>query len=252
MNLRPNEINHIAITVSDMKRTLQFFNELLGLPLVALYWMHNTKDTIHGFLQLNEDSLLGFVASPEIKSNIKVGETHPGHPSGATSKGTMHHLAFNVESENDLSELKAKALEKGVDCFGPCDNLLQRSLYFAAPDGITIEVCTNKNIKDKKRVENNAVEKLGLSEQELFQLQNPEPYVSPAKPVQNVAADASAHKMAFPESQYNTMIRVPDDLITRALSDSLPPAQTNKVFWFKQKLAQIELFFTVLKIKLFK
>ena len=114
MILQPNGFNHVAICTLDMRKTLLYFNDALGLPLAALYWMHGVKGTVHGFLAINEPSLLGFVYHPSVNPNIQVGKTHPGTMDGTSAKGTMHHLSFNVESMEGLASLQDRLDAKGI------------------------------------------------------------------------------------------------------------------------------------------
>ncbi|GAB3114702.1 VOC family protein [Pseudomaricurvus hydrocarbonicus] len=57
--LRPNGINHLALSTANMKTTLTFFNEVLGMPLAALYWMHGAEQAIHGFFGAEQIVLSG-------------------------------------------------------------------------------------------------------------------------------------------------------------------------------------------------
>ncbi len=36
-------LHHLAITTADMKSQIAFFTEILGMELVALYWMHGVE-----------------------------------------------------------------------------------------------------------------------------------------------------------------------------------------------------------------
>ena len=57
---RINGLHHLAISTSDIKAQITFFTDVLGCELVALYWMHNAKDTMHAFLRLNDLSSIAF------------------------------------------------------------------------------------------------------------------------------------------------------------------------------------------------
>ena len=50
---RPNGVHHLAICTAHMKEQIAFFTDVLGMELVALYWMHGVEGTWHGFLRLN-------------------------------------------------------------------------------------------------------------------------------------------------------------------------------------------------------
>ena len=63
---RLNGVNHIAICTRDIKTQIEFFTDVLGLELVALYWMHGAEGAWHGFLKLNDHSYVAFVQTPEV------------------------------------------------------------------------------------------------------------------------------------------------------------------------------------------
>ena len=61
----PNGVHHLAICTKDMKAQIEFFTQVLGMELVALYWMHGVKNTYHGFVRMNDSSSIAFVQGPE-------------------------------------------------------------------------------------------------------------------------------------------------------------------------------------------
>ncbi len=50
----PNGVHHLALNTGDMKAQIEFFTDVLGAELKALYWMHGTNGYFHGFLKLND------------------------------------------------------------------------------------------------------------------------------------------------------------------------------------------------------
>ena len=94
-----NGIHHLAIATKDIKAQIEFFNDVLGCELVALYWMHGVEGAWHGFLKLNDSCYLAFVETPDIK-NIErtIGVTHAGSGGSPCAGGAMQHLALNVDT----------------------------------------------------------------------------------------------------------------------------------------------------------
>ena len=62
----PNGIHHLAICTKDIKKQIEFFTDVCGMELVALYWMHGVKNTFHGFLKMGDSSSIAFVQGPEV------------------------------------------------------------------------------------------------------------------------------------------------------------------------------------------
>src|SRR2546429_5750238 len=40
----PNGIHHLAICTKDIKKQIEFFTQVCGMELVALYWMHGRSE----------------------------------------------------------------------------------------------------------------------------------------------------------------------------------------------------------------
>ena len=224
--LQPNGINHLALATSDMKGALEYFNDVLGMPLAALYWMHGAENTMHGFLTLNETSLLAFVYSPEIVDKVELGNTHAGTPVAPCAKGTMQHLALNVDTVDDLLTLRDRIRSRGIHCFGPMDHGLMTSIYFAGPDGITMEVATLSGEDPYKWIDPSTVEALGITPEQLETLKSPTPYERPAEPVANVPMEeANPLQLAFPAEAYEGMLKMTDEQFTEHTRDDVPPTE---------------------------
>ncbi len=95
----PNGIHHLAICTKDIKQQIEFFTQVCGMELVALYWMHGVKNTFHGFLRLGDSSSIALVASPEIGEIQPIkGVSHPAWTASPVAPGAMQHLAMNVDT----------------------------------------------------------------------------------------------------------------------------------------------------------
>src|ERR1700732_2783034 len=61
----PNGVHHLAICTKDIKSQIEFYTQVVGMDLCALYWMHGDERTFHGFVRMGNSSI-AFVQSPEI------------------------------------------------------------------------------------------------------------------------------------------------------------------------------------------
>jgi catechol 2,3-dioxygenase-like lactoylglutathione lyase family enzyme len=96
-NIKVNGINHLAISTSNMKEQITFFTDVLGMRLVALYWMHVVEGCWHGFLEMNENSALAFVFNPaNAEAKIQPGITQPTNMTAgsAPARCSMLHLMW--------------------------------------------------------------------------------------------------------------------------------------------------------------
>ena len=100
-NVRINGVHHLAISTSDIKTQIEFFSDVLGAELQALFWMHGVPGGWHGFCRLNDHCSVAFVqleGNDEIDAEI--GVTHAGSGAGKSAPGTMQHEAINVDSHD--------------------------------------------------------------------------------------------------------------------------------------------------------
>ena len=42
-----NGVHHLAISTADIKAQIGYFSDVLGMELVALYWMHGVEGAWH-------------------------------------------------------------------------------------------------------------------------------------------------------------------------------------------------------------
>ncbi len=125
----PNGVHHLAVSTGDIKAQIEFFTEVLGMELVALYWMHGVPNAWHGFVKLADSSYLAFVQLPEMAGiEHQIGATHAGSPGGVSAGGTMQHLALNVDSEEELLAMRDRVSSHGINVFGPLDHGFCKSI----------------------------------------------------------------------------------------------------------------------------
>ncbi|HKD98917.1 MAG TPA: VOC family protein [Micromonosporaceae bacterium] len=123
-------IHHAALICSDVERTIQFYQGLLGFPLVELVENRDYKGSSHFFFDLGNQTLLGFFDFPGL-----------GLQPGVESIGSVQHIAISVPRDR-WEQLRARLDEAGVTYFGP-EQGIQESMYFKDPDGIQIELLSD-------------------------------------------------------------------------------------------------------------
>ena len=128
-------INHLAMVTGDMDKTVRFYRDVLGMPLVAT--TGNVPDRYpyrHYFFELGDGNTIAFFEWPGM-----IEEFHK--PAGLPASGRVQfdHISFNVESEEALLELKAKIEGQGVEVTEVIDHKIIHSIYFTDPNGIALE-----------------------------------------------------------------------------------------------------------------
>jgi len=120
-------VHHMALICSDVEQTIQFYQELIGFPLVELMENRDYKGSTHLFFDIGNDNLLAFFDFPGL-----------GLQPGVESLGSVQHIAISVEPAQ-LEQIKARLEAKGISYLGP-DRGVMTSIYFKDPDGIQIEL----------------------------------------------------------------------------------------------------------------
>jgi catechol 2,3-dioxygenase-like lactoylglutathione lyase family enzyme len=223
-----NGIHHLAICTADIKAQIEFFTDVLGMELVALYWMHGVEGAWHGFLKLNDQSSVAFVQTPAIADiSTEIGKTHAGSPGGASSPGTTQHIAFNVDTEAELLTMRDRIRSRGVDVFGHIDHGFCKSIYFAGPENLTLEVSTSEGaaIDAEAWIDPEVVALAGISAEELRRFKTPAGFTRPIQPVPQPAFEPSRPHMALPQKVYQALFGASDEETFARLSETEPPVK---------------------------
>jgi catechol 2,3-dioxygenase len=123
--MKINALGHVVLRVTDWARAEQFYNGLLGLPIMARFDEDGMKMTFFSLGNHHDFAIL------EVSGE---GSSH-----AATSVG-LHHVAFKIgDSLDELREAKALLEGAGV-VVTPIDHEVTKSLYFDDPDGNNLEV----------------------------------------------------------------------------------------------------------------
>lgn len=137
-------VHHLALNTEDMKTTMDFYVDVLGMPLVHAMKVPAGlgsgpgnrgnppyEEIRHYFFDMGNDSLLAFFEIPK--------GAEPKSKRDAI--GGMQHVAFAVTPENFRS-LQERLRLAGVTADGPMDILPGLvSIYFLDPNGIRLEAC---------------------------------------------------------------------------------------------------------------
>lgn len=225
--IKANGIHHIAVMSGDLKQHIDFFSDVLGCRLVGLFDMHGVPGAFHAFLHLNDRCYFSIVQTPETGDiPIELGKTHSGTGAAPSAPGTMQHLALRVDSEADLLNMRDRIRHKGVNVIGPIDHGLCKSIYFAGPDQLTLEVAASDTAIDPDLwIDPAVLEKAGISAEEAARFKNPDTYAGEGGTVPQPPYDPDKPHQAYPERMYRQMLDTPDEVLSLAASYSEPPVK---------------------------
>ncbi len=147
-------INHLALVCKDMKRTVDFYSGVLGMPLVKTIELPGGMGQ-HFFFDVGNGDCIAFfwfADAPPAAPGIASPQALPTEGSMTTAHGSMNHVAINVPAEKFdayYEKLKAKGLNPSMVLNHDdseyqvsrevTDNVFVRSVYFFDPDGICLE-----------------------------------------------------------------------------------------------------------------
>lgn len=140
-------INHLALTCSNMDRTIGFYRDVLGMPLVKTIDFPGGRGK-HYFFDVGGGDCLAFFEFPEGPAAVDA----KTHQKIAATPGMMNHVAFGVADE-DLDEYRKRLVDSGVEVTEVVNHddtergaspevnasTFLRSIYFRDPDGIQLE-----------------------------------------------------------------------------------------------------------------
>ena len=129
---RARRLGHANLFVTDVERSLEFYNRVVGLEEV---YRKASMDDLQG------PAVGGFLSNGNTHHDIAVFR-HPDAPK-------LNHLAFELECEADLVEGYRAAVEAGEE-FRASDHDITRSLYTRDPDGNGIEIYSDSTKEWRK------------------------------------------------------------------------------------------------------
>jgi glyoxylase I family protein len=134
----PLRLHHHAFVVRNGERNRRFFEDLLGIPLVATWCEQGRSAELqrevafcHTFFGLADGSALAFFefADPELYALTQA--------EAPAKVGRYDHVALKVERAS-YEELKGR-LERAGKPFRETDHGYCTSLYVTSPDGLIVE-----------------------------------------------------------------------------------------------------------------
>lgn len=133
----PSRLHHTAYTTKDMEKTRRFYEDVIGLPLIAT-WSESDKlfgkvrTYCHCFFGLADGGALAFFQFADKRDEKKFSPVIPATP--------FHHIALKV------SQATQRAIERRIKAAGfknPDTFALEhgycRSLYIKDPNGLLLE-----------------------------------------------------------------------------------------------------------------
>jgi len=132
------KLYHFAYPCRDAEETRQFYEDLLGLPLVHCMQVEAVPSSgdkgpyAHIFFEMGDGSYIAF---------FDLGKGEAPLPSPNTPSW-VQHLALEVDTIEEVEAYRGKLESAGVEVRGLVDHEFIRSIYFFDPNGLRLEITT--------------------------------------------------------------------------------------------------------------
>jgi glyoxalase family protein len=130
--LRLSGLHHVTVICSDAERSVAFYRNLLGLRVVKQTVNDDDRSARHLFFgdeQGRPGTLVTCLEYPDLEQ-------------GQVGRGSTHHFALAVESEEELAGWRDWLRSQGVPCTDVMDRVYFKSLYLRDPDGNIVELAS--------------------------------------------------------------------------------------------------------------
>jgi len=222
---KPTSINHIAVCTADIKAQIDFFTDVMGMELVALYAMEEPEKSVHAYVKLNDSCSVALVYTPKTADIETIdGVTHARHPAKGSAPGTVQHIAFNVPTVADMLNLRDRMRSKGVNVLGPLDHGMCHSMYFGGPENLTLEVATSEiPITPELWIDNEVVELAGINESELATYITPPTFTGQGGKVPQPKKEDAPYHLVYDGPHGDKILNMSDEELNKLASFSNAP-----------------------------
>jgi len=127
-------VHHITFVGSNREATIEFYEGVLGMPLVMDQPNLDVPEETHLYFDAGDGRLITFFVRP-----TRENDPTP-NPEGI---GNLHHLAFTV-SRATYTQVAQRLNERGIWNTGNIDRGFMDSIYFRDPNGQLLELACYK------------------------------------------------------------------------------------------------------------
>jgi catechol 2,3-dioxygenase-like lactoylglutathione lyase family enzyme len=140
----PSRLHHTAFVVKDLDRTRRFYEDLIGLPLVATYCEESEIGGVrraycHCVYGLADGGALAFFGFADPADVERLGQKGPITP--------FSHVAFNCTAQVQ-SAIRERLASAGYVGTRDMDHGYCRSFYVTDPDGMNLEFTVDSDAVD--------------------------------------------------------------------------------------------------------
>jgi catechol 2,3-dioxygenase-like lactoylglutathione lyase family enzyme len=218
-------VHHLALNTANMKEQIEYFTDVLGAELKALYWMHGNEGHRHCFLRLNHDSYMSFVQGPPSEAAAAEVGTAKALP---RAPGGMGHVAFSVPDLDEMLRLRDRIRSRGHLVLGPVDHGFCHSMYFSGPEGLSLEICcnTDKEIDARAWIDPECVAQHDISAEELARYTTPDAFKDRHGTVAQPVEVEQKYPPMFGGALLERVLKMDEAELSQMMGGSEPPVKS--------------------------
>jgi lactoylglutathione lyase len=134
--MKLDRIHHVAYRCKDAKQTVEWYTKHLNMKFVLAISEDLVPSTqeldpyMHVFLDAGQGNVLAFFELP----------TQPEMGRDLSTPIWVQHLAFKVQTMDELQAFKTKLEAEGIEVLGVTNHTIFKSIYFFDPNGHRLEI----------------------------------------------------------------------------------------------------------------
>jgi catechol 2,3-dioxygenase-like lactoylglutathione lyase family enzyme len=132
-------IHHVAYRCRDAKQTVEWYRKHLGMDFVLAIAEDQVPSThapdpyMHLFMDAGSGNILAFFELPNA----------PAMGRDEATPDWVQHIAFKVDSVQELHDTKARLEAAGIEVVGITDHTIFKSIYCFDPNGHRVELAAD-------------------------------------------------------------------------------------------------------------
>jgi len=164
MNVKTGGVHHLALVCKDAGKTHDFYTKVMRMTLTCAIHVPPFKeeDAMHLFYDMGNGNQLAFFWFKDAPEPV-VGQAHPANVATVNATGSMHHLAFSVDTEEELLEFREHIKSCGLQVTPVIDHDFCRSIYFTDPDGMQLEISHWTRVLERRDISDAVLAQAGIA-----------------------------------------------------------------------------------------
>jgi glyoxylase I family protein len=129
-------LHHVTVICADVERSADFYGGLLGMRLLRRTVNEDDRRARHllfGDERGRAGTLVTCLEYPELEE-------------GTVGRGSTHHFALTVESEQELAAWRDYLRARGIPCTDVMERAHFKSIYLRDPDGHILELAVGPSV----------------------------------------------------------------------------------------------------------